>query len=619
MVSILRRCKFIKEKYWPAWYTVLFHVLVNRIHESTPDGGEIYIDIFHPKQQKLKKPIAIIFPGFVGGSDSNVVRKFAQILGENGWQVIGFNFRGCNKSPLRTAKTFSAEFTGDFSQTIALVNRRFPGQAIFTIAISYSCSILIKLLASMEDKSVVAAVVIAPQFDFVKSQRSLTTWPSNSLCDLSIRHKEVFQKSELKIENVLHCERLSEYDGNVTVNMFSYPSVNEYYKKASAKSYIPKIKVPTLLLCALDDPLLNADTISFVEVLQNPNTVLVTTKRGGHLGWLQSETILSSNLGINDLKWTLTGVTNESQVFYVQTDDKSLILVQIIYSAIGLSPFFQVNYQVLSSQNGIMIPMSSTTQYSKKEVEISGDNVSTKTPTCSYQVADGNKVQLNVNIPNAFSLELDVEIKGPGFLKKMILGNNGTGEYSMIPRGVATGKLVAGDKEMKVNGFVSIAHAFETTKPHQTADKVFFCTFHSEKLSFFMVNQQLDKRYDNVPSNIIAFVDDEGNSFYTSNLSVKEGECKIDQDTKYAVPTSIDVLGEEGSVKIASKINLVNGNGKVDVLKQLPFLVRKVIQALVTKPFVYPFSEDAVVEIEKDGRKNEYSGRLLCEVVFINE
>jgi hypothetical protein len=47
------------------------------------------------------------------------------------------------------------------------------------------------------------------------------------------------------------------------------------------------VRIPTMAIQALDDPVVGKEAIAFEEVKTNPHIVLVTTSLGGHLSWLE--------------------------------------------------------------------------------------------------------------------------------------------------------------------------------------------------------------------------------------------------------------------------------------------------------------------------------------------
>lgn len=82
-----------------------------------------------------------------------------------------------------------------------------------------------------------------------------------------------------------HYEHVREYDELVSRRLHGYKDLDAFYDAQSCKHVIKNITVPTFFLNALDDPVASAEVIPYYEIANNPNTVLITTARGGHLGW----------------------------------------------------------------------------------------------------------------------------------------------------------------------------------------------------------------------------------------------------------------------------------------------------------------------------------------------
>jgi hypothetical protein len=75
------------------------------------------------------------------------------------------------------------------------------------------------------------------------------------------------------------------------------------------------------------------------------------------------------------------------------------------------------------------------------------------------------------------------------------------------------------------------------------------------------------------------------------NTTTYHGE-QLDSFSGYDIPSSLDhewsgttMNGEPLSMKLSLKLN--NLVDKIDVLAELPFLVRKFIQTFITAPYVY--------------------------------
>lgn len=79
------------------------------------------------------------------------------------------------------------------------------------------------------------------------------------ICALLTRHKEALRPLEKQIgctieELVRRKVTYHDFDRLVTAPSHGFANLNDYYRKASSVSRVQEIKVPTLLLSTLDDP-----------------------------------------------------------------------------------------------------------------------------------------------------------------------------------------------------------------------------------------------------------------------------------------------------------------------------------------------------------------------------
>lgn len=93
---------------------------------------------------------------------------------------------------------------------------------------------------------------------------------------LNIDIQETVRQSQPSILN---------FDDKITAPFFGYDGRADYYYRASCYHRIPAIKKPVFFLNALDDPVVAERAIEYRLINENPNTVLATTRFGGHLGY----------------------------------------------------------------------------------------------------------------------------------------------------------------------------------------------------------------------------------------------------------------------------------------------------------------------------------------------
>lgn len=101
------------------------------------------------------------------------------------------------------------------------------------------------------------------------------------------RHKEIYKQiSGIDLDRLKKVKSTREFDDVISRVILNIESVEQLYAEMGCLNYIPKITIPTLFLNALDDPISSREAIPYQSLKSNPNCILVTTERGGHVAWI---------------------------------------------------------------------------------------------------------------------------------------------------------------------------------------------------------------------------------------------------------------------------------------------------------------------------------------------
>ncbi len=74
----------------------------------------------------------------------------------------------------------------------------------------------------------------------------------------------------------------------VTIKLFNFKTVEEYYIKSSSKDDIEHLKIPSIFFNAENDLLSPIDTVDFsITFHKNPYVILLLTRFGGHVCWFE--------------------------------------------------------------------------------------------------------------------------------------------------------------------------------------------------------------------------------------------------------------------------------------------------------------------------------------------
>jgi predicted alpha/beta-fold hydrolase len=76
-----------------------------------------------------------------------------------------------------------------------------------------------------------------------------------------------------------------DYDNGVVAPLNGFDSADDYYERCSSRRFLRDITVPTLLVHALDDPLMTPEVVPGPQELP-VNVTLELFERGGHVGFV---------------------------------------------------------------------------------------------------------------------------------------------------------------------------------------------------------------------------------------------------------------------------------------------------------------------------------------------
>jgi predicted alpha/beta-fold hydrolase len=254
---------------------------------DTPDGD--FIDVDRVKGVP-GSPRLVLFHGLEGGSRSHYAGAFARL----GWRLAVPHFRGCSGEPNLLPRAYHS---GDWPE-IRWILRRFrdeePRAPLYAVGVSLGGNALLRWLAEdaeARDTVAAAAAVSAPVdlmaagdalghgFNLVYTRAFLATMKPKAKQKLE-RHPGLFDGRAM-----LAARTLRAFDDCVTAPLHGFRDVDDYWTRASAKPGLAKIRVPTLLINARNDPFLPS------RALPDPRGLPAEVRcefpaQGGHVGFV---------------------------------------------------------------------------------------------------------------------------------------------------------------------------------------------------------------------------------------------------------------------------------------------------------------------------------------------
>lgn len=261
---------------------------------DAPDGDFIDVD-WLAAPADAGAPLVVLFHGLEGSSRSHYARALMRVLAERGWSGAVPHFRGCSGELNRLPRAYHSGDSAEIDWILRRMRTLFPGRTILAAGASLGGNALLKWLGEQEvaAEGIVqaAAAVCAPLdltaagqalqrgFSRVYTRNFLFTLKANSLLRLQ-RFPDLFDRRRM-----LAAKTLYDFDDAVTAPMHGFRDAADYWLRASSKPWLPGVRVPALIINALNDPFLPPQALPGPQQISTSVT-LEYPATGGHVGFV---------------------------------------------------------------------------------------------------------------------------------------------------------------------------------------------------------------------------------------------------------------------------------------------------------------------------------------------
>jgi hypothetical protein len=242
-------------------------------------------------------PVVLVLHGLEGSVQSHYAIGLLQQAARRGWRGVVLNFRSCSGELNRLPRFYHSGETGDLDEVVSRLLERDPETRLGAVGVSLGGNVLLKWLGERESdtpKQLLGAVAISVPFDLVTSARVLdrgferAVYTRNFLRTMrrKVRDKAVRYPGVFDVAGARRARTFAEYDDTITAPLNGFADALDYWTRASSGPYVPRIRRPTLLISALDDPLVPGSTLPDPATL--PDGVSAEfVPRGGHVGFIE--------------------------------------------------------------------------------------------------------------------------------------------------------------------------------------------------------------------------------------------------------------------------------------------------------------------------------------------
>ena len=244
------------------------------------------------------KSIAVILHGLESSAGRPYMKGMAKALNGSGIDALCVNFRGCGGQPNRLLRFYHSGDTGDVRQIISHVWEEMDYENIYMVGFSLGANVLLKFLGeegtnALGGYGIAKAAAVSVPCDLASASRALDSsknivYRKRFLKKLgnTLERKKKMHPGEIDLSGYGKIKTLKEYDDRYTSVLHGFSYSDDYYKKASSKPYLRDIRVPVLIINALDDPFLGKECYPDENAKSESDYIDWTvTKFGGHVGF----------------------------------------------------------------------------------------------------------------------------------------------------------------------------------------------------------------------------------------------------------------------------------------------------------------------------------------------
>lgn len=235
------------------------------------------------------RELAILVHGLGGSASSGYVVRLAAELGARGIAAVALQRRGADGSG---AGLYHAAHTDDLD---ALLAHESVGRFERVHLVGFSLGGHLSLHAARRQlpANVASATALCAPLDIAAVQAHMdlpAQWPyrRHVLRGMRAHHRAVVTRHGLAtdLRAIDACRSFREFDAMSVVPRFGFRDVAHYYETVCLEGRLHELTVPSLLVCALHDPMVRpAAGLPRAALPADAKLRVVTTAQGGHLGF----------------------------------------------------------------------------------------------------------------------------------------------------------------------------------------------------------------------------------------------------------------------------------------------------------------------------------------------
>jgi predicted alpha/beta-fold hydrolase len=281
--------------------------IAQRQRWDTPDGDFIDVDWWPAGAAGApggpvntgtnQRALCVLFHGLEGDSGSHYAQAFGSLAQAHGWDYAVPHFRGCSGELNRGPRAYHSGDHVEIDWVLRRLKALDPGRPMVAVGVSLGGNALLRWAAEQGHSAsgtVAALAALSAPLDLTAAGNAIdqgfNRWVYARMFLSSMRPKAEAKWRQypglFDLEAVRRARTLRAFDDAFTAPLHGFAGVDDYWHRAAAKPVLANIRVPALVLNALNDPFVPGSSLPGVNAV-GPYVRLWQPAHGGHVGFLQ--------------------------------------------------------------------------------------------------------------------------------------------------------------------------------------------------------------------------------------------------------------------------------------------------------------------------------------------
>lgn len=287
-------------------FSTIYSGIIRRVNGVLQERERIilkdqdFIDLDWSFASHKTNKLIIVLHGLEGNAQRPYMVATAKLFNQNNFDAVCVNFRGCSGEQNIKYRSYHSGATDDLHEIIQhIINTKHYSQ-IYIKGFSLGGNVTLKYLGEQRTipPQIKSAVAVSVPCYLYGSCLELHTFKNILYAERFKKHlidrlaeKQKLFPNKISIDEIKKIKTLKDFDDAYTSKAHGFKDALDYYEKSSSLQFLPNIKVPSLIINALDDSFLSPECFPVKEAKNNTNLFLEMPKNGGHVGFFDKKNI----------------------------------------------------------------------------------------------------------------------------------------------------------------------------------------------------------------------------------------------------------------------------------------------------------------------------------------